>query len=347
MSAQLPLLPTTVVGSYALPSWIYASDDWIQRDLFGPVDVKERDDDAVNMAILDQQRAGIDVISDGEMRRRLFLHTFIPRMTGLRSMGVQRKTGEVGLDQEPWYEAVGRVEMPHGLGIVEEFEYLKQVADRPTKVTVPGPFALTMWFKPEPYYHDRVALAEEFVPAINAEVRRLAQAGATFIQIDEPDTPCVGYDPHTPKDLARLFNAVIDGVSGVKFGMHICFGTYKKVPYSKRTYARFFPDILEARVDQFVLEFANREMSEIEQWSQWAPDRELGAGVIDMRTHYLETPEDVAERIRLCLQSVPADKLYLNPDCGLRRAARWLAFRKLQNMVAGAQIVRQELAGRA
>ncbi len=343
MADQLPILPTTVVGSYSLPSWIYASDDWIQRDLFGPVDVKERDDDAVNMAILDQQRAGIDVITDGEMRRRLFVHSFLPRMTGLKNMGAPRKTGEVGLDLEPYYETTGRVSVPQGLGIVEEFEYLKQHADRPTKVTVPGPFALTTWFKPVEYYHDRTQLAAEFVPTINAEVRRLATAGAKFIQIDEPDTPGIGSDPHTPKDIARLFNACVEGVSGVKFAMHICFGTYKKVPYAKRSYARYFPDILEARVDQLVLEFANREMSEIDRWPQWVSDRELGAGVIDMRTHYLETPEDVAERIRRCLQYVPADKLYLNPDCGLRRAVRWLAFRKLQNMVAGAKLIREEL----
>ena len=91
MADRLPLLPTTVVGSYALPSWIYASDDWVQRGLFGPTDLKERDDDAVNVAILDQQRAGIDVITDGEMRRRLFLHTFIGRMTGIRKQNRRRR----------------------------------------------------------------------------------------------------------------------------------------------------------------------------------------------------------------------------------------------------------------
>jgi 5-methyltetrahydropteroyltriglutamate--homocysteine methyltransferase len=343
MAGALPIIPTTVVGSYGLPSWIYASDDWIQRDLFGPVDVAERDDDAVDVAILDQQRAGVDIITDGEMRRRLFVHSFIPRMTGLRTIGVPRKTGEVGLDQEPYYETTQRVTVPDGLGIVEQFQYLKEHTDRPTKVTVPGPFAVTMWFKPVEYYRDRTQLAEEFVPAINAEIRRLAAAGATFIQIDEPDTPCIGYDPHTPKDIARLFNACVEGVSGVKFAMHLCFGTYKKVPYAKRSYARFFPELLEARADQFVFEFANREMAEIDQWPRWAPDRELGAGLIDIRSYYLETPEDVAERIRLCLRYVPAEKLYVNPDCGMRRTARWQAFRKLQAMVAGARIVREEL----
>lgn len=344
MTATLPILPTTVVGSYGLPSWLYAADDWIARDLFGPVDVAETYNDAVDRAILDQERAGIDIITDGEMRRRGFIQSFAGRITGLKNVGEPRKVGEVGLDLEPIYETTGKVEVEKGLGIVEEFQYLKEHTDRPVKVTVPGPFAITGFMKPVQYYRDRPHLAEAFIPVVNAEIRRLAAAGATFIQVDEPAQPGYGHDPHKAKDIARLFNACIEGVSGVKFAMHICFGTYKKVPYAKRTYAPYFPDILEARVDQFVLEFANREMSEIEKWQQWAPDRELGAGVIDVRTHYLETPEDVAERIHTCLQYVPAEKLYLQPDCGMRRAARGLAFQKLKALVAGAKIVREELA---
>lgn len=343
MTRTLPILPTTVVGSYGLPSWLYAADDWIARDLYGPTDVAETYNDAVDRAILDQERAGIDIITDGEMRRRGFIQSFASRITGLKNVGAPRKVGEVGLDLEPIYETTGKVEVEKGLGIVEEFQYLKGHTDRPIKVTVPGPFAITSHMKPVVHYRDRTHLAEAFVPAVNEEIRRLAAAGATFIQVDEPAQPGCGYDPHTPKDLARMFNACTEGVTGVKFAMHICFGTYKKIPYAKRTYAPYFPEILEARVDQFVLEFANREMSEIEKWRQWAPDRELAAGVIDVRTHYLETPEDVAERIRICLKHVPAEKLYLTPDCGMRRVVRGLAFQKLQALVAGAKIVRQEL----
>jgi 5-methyltetrahydropteroyltriglutamate--homocysteine methyltransferase len=129
----------------------------------------------------------------------------------------------------------------------------------------------------------------------------------------------------------------------VKFALHICFGTYKKVPYAKRTYRSYFPDILEAKADQFVLEFANREMSEIDQWRHWAPDRELAAGVIDVRTAYCETPEDVAERIRVCLEHLPVEKLLLCPDCGMRRVVRYLAFDKLRALVKGTELVRKEL----
>ena len=341
-----PLLPTTVVGSYALPSWLYAADDWIRRDLFGPTDVAETLDDAVDRAILDQQLAGIDTITDGEMRRRGFVQSFASRISGLRNIGAPRKVGEVGLDLEPVFETAGRLSVGHGLGIVEEFRYLKTRADRPMKVTVPGPFAITSFLKPVEFYKDRPQLAAEFVPAIRAEIQALARDGATLIQIDEPAVPGLyGADPHKPADIARLFNACVEGVSGVKFALHICFGTYKKVPYAKRTYRPYFPEILDARADQFVLEFANREMAEIEHWRQWAPDRELAAGVIDVRTAYCETPEDVAERVRLCLKHVPAEKLSLCPDCGMRRVVRYLAFQKLTALVKGADLVREELVG--
>jgi 5-methyltetrahydropteroyltriglutamate--homocysteine methyltransferase len=260
-------------------------------------------------------------------------------------VGPDRKVGEISIDMEPILETRGQLDVPNGLGIVDEFLYLKAHTDRPLKVTVPGPFALTTYIRPVEYYRDRMQLAEAFVPTINAEIRTLAAAGATFIQLDEPATPGVGADPHEPREIAALCNRCGVGVSGVKFGLHICFGTYRKISYAKRTYAPYFPAILEARVDQFVLEFANREMSEIERWPEWSDGRELGAGIIDIRNHYQETPEDVAERIRVCLQHVPADKLYLNPDCGFRRVARWIARRKLESMVAGTQIVRNEIGG--
>jgi len=347
MASALPILPTTVVGSYALPSWLWAADDWITRDLFGPIDIEETYNDAVDRAILDQQIAGVDIITDGEMRRRGFVQTFAGRITGLRNAGAPRKTGEVGIDQDPVFETTGKVEVPHGLGIVEEFEYLRAHVDQPVKVTVPGPFALTTFYKPVEYYKDRTQLAEAFVPAINAEIRRLAEAGAKHIQLDEPATPGYGYDPHTPKDLARLFNRCVEGVKGVKFAMHICFGSYKKIPYAKKTYAPYFPELLEAGVDQFVFEFATREMHEIDQWMKWAPDRELCAGVVDIRTHYVETPEDVAEKIRKALEYVPAEKLSLCPDCGMRRVARYIAFGKLKSLAQGARIVRKELTGKS
>jgi 5-methyltetrahydropteroyltriglutamate--homocysteine methyltransferase len=346
MTQDLPLLPTTVVGSYAHPSWFYAAKELMEADRFGPTDIDETFDDAVDRAVADQEQAGLDIISDGEMRRASFVWAFASRMTGLRDAGPLRKMGPMSIDMRSVQETTGPVGVPHGMGAVEEFEYVRARTDRHVKVPLPGPFALTTFIRPVEHYRDRTHLAEAFVPALNDEIKRLAAAGCKWIQLDEPATP--GYaasDPHTAADIARLFNACVDGVAGVHLSLHICFGSFRKLPYAKKTYAPYFPDLLEARADQFVFEFATREMAEIERWQSWAPDRELGAGIIDIRTHWCETPTDVAEKVRKCLDHVPADKLFLTTDCGLRYVHRTLARAKITNLVAGVRTVRDELAG--
>lgn len=346
MTPKLPLLYTTMIGSYAHPAWLYAAQDWMREGRFGQTDVQETYDDAVDRAIADQELAGIDEITDGEMRRESFVWAFAKRATGLKEVEAPRKVGELGLDQRSVWDTTGPVDMPHGLGAVEEFEYLKAHTQRATKISLPGPFATTTFMRPVEHYRDRPSLAEAFVPAIRAEIERLAAAGCTFVQLDEPATPGYGYDPHAPKDIARLFNQCVEGIEGVRFGLHICFGTFRKITYAKRTYAPYFPDLLEARADQFAFEFANREMYEIEHWADWAPDRELCAGIVDVRTHYLETADDVAERARRCLEHIPAERLCFSPDCGLRYVPRWLARAKLQALTDGVAQVRAELDGR-
>ncbi|HZR98577.1 MAG TPA: methionine synthase [Chloroflexota bacterium] len=342
--AALPLLPTTVVGAHGRPSWLHTAKAEIARGAYGPIDAQEALDDAVEIAILDQTRAGIDIITDGEMRREGFLATFAGRITNLRNVGPLRKVGEVGLDMEPVLETTGRVEVPLGMGIVEEFAYLQAHTTKPIKVTCPGPYALTAYIRPVEGYRSRRELAEAFVPAINAELRRLVAAGATFIQVDEPAISGVDVAPTPPADMVALFNQAVEGVQA-KLALHICFGTYRKMPYAPRTYRPYLPVLRDARADHLVLEFANRLMAEIELWRELGGDRELGAGVIDVRNWYVETPEEVAALIRTALQHVPAEKLYLNPDCGLRRQARWVGYKKLQALAAGAAIVRRELTG--
>jgi 5-methyltetrahydropteroyltriglutamate--homocysteine methyltransferase len=343
--AALPLLPTTVVGAYGRPSWLHTAKAEIARGGYGPTDTREALDDAVEIAILDQTRAGIDVVSDGEMRREGFLGTFADRLTNLRNVGPLRKVGEVGLDMEPALETTGKIEVPHGMGIVEEYEYLRAHTDKPIKMTCPGPYALTAYIRPVEGYRSRRELAEAFVPAINAELKRLVAAGATFIQVDEPAISGVDVAPTPPADMVALFNQTVEGVNA-KLALHICFGTYRKMPYAPRTYAPYLPVLRDVRADHLVLEYANRMMSEIELWRELGGDRELGAGVIDVRNWYVETPEEVAALIRTALKHVPAERLYLNPDCGLRRQARWVGFKKLQALAEGAAIVRRELTGR-
>ncbi len=215
MAHDLPLLPTTVVGSYAHPSWFYAAKELMEADRFGPTDVAETFDDAVDRAVADQEQAGLDIISDGEMRRASFVWAFASRMTGLRDAGPLRKMGPMSIDMRSVQETTGPVGVPHGMGAVEEFEYVRTRTDRHIKIPLPGPFALTTFIRPVEHYRDRTQLAEAFVPALNDEIRRLAAAGCKWIQLDEPATP--GYaanDPHTAADIARLFNACVEGVSG-------------------------------------------------------------------------------------------------------------------------------------
>ncbi|MHB8618170.1 MAG: methionine synthase [Chloroflexota bacterium] len=341
---DLPLLPTSVVGSYALPSWFHLAKEHLARGDLGVTDIREFEDDGVALAILDQERAGIDVVSDGEMRRHEFLAGFLRTVGGLRQVPTPRRIGEPGLDDRPHYETVGPLHLPDSLGLVEEYRAARAVAERPLKVTIPGPFAFSAHIVPVDHYSSRLGVAEEFVGLINAELRAVVHAGAEFVQVDEPVTPGQGEEPYRAADLVRLVAATLEGVVA-KRAMHVCFGAYKRLTYAKRTYRPYFPRLLDAPVDQFVLEFANREMSEIDLFRDLGA-RELGAGVIDVRSWYRETPEDVAEMVRACLAHVPADKLWLNPDCGLRRMPRGQARAKLAALAAGVRPVRQELEGK-
>lgn len=174
---------------------------------------------------------------------------------------------------------------------------------------------------------------------INRELKALVNAGADFVQVDEPAFSEFAKDG---KEMAKIFNATVEGVKA-KIAMHICFGNHRGRPLVKRTYRRLFPAVLEAKTDQFVLEFANRELAEIDLGKEVGNVNELGAGLIDQKSFYIETPEDVAERIRTALKHVPAEKLWINPDCGFNPTPRWIALAKLRAMVEGAKIVRREL----
>ena len=335
----LPIIPTTVVGSYATPSWLWTALDEIDKGNYGPTDVRETFDDAVNMAIMDQERAGVDIISDGEMRRWYFVQSFYKRMTGIEPDPPLRKVGLYGYDSPPRYHTVEKVTLPGGLGIVEEFKYTRTHTEKPIKATCPGPLTLTMHIRPREGYKDRLELAWEFAQLINKELKALVEAGADFIQLDEPSYAVI---PGGAKDWVDLYNACVEGVDA-KLALHVCFGNLTSRPRGKRQYGWMFPELLEANAQQLVFEFANREMRESDLWKEHSIDRELGAGVVDIKSFYVETPEDVAERIREFLKYVPPEKLYVSPDCGFFQLPRWLSYLKLEVLVKGTQLVRREL----
>jgi 5-methyltetrahydropteroyltriglutamate--homocysteine methyltransferase len=342
MAATLPRIPTHVMGSHGFPGWFWGALDKIKAGDYGQTDVKETFDDATQLAIRDQERAGIDVICDGEMRRFFFVQTFYGKMEGLEHVEPLRRTGLYAYDSVPRYRAVGRVTVPEGLGVVDEFTYLKTQTAKPVKATVPGPVTLSIHIQIRPgdaYDGDRLALTWDMVPVVNAELKALVAAGADWIQIDEPSAAIV---PGQIDEYVKMFNACVDGVRA-KIGLHVCFGNLLSRPRGKRSYRWMFPALKTARCDQFVFEYANREMAEIEDWKDYGVDREVACGVVDVKSFYLEPPEEVAERIALCAKYIPVDRLSAVPDCGFFPVPRWLAFEKLKRLAAGAALARKKL----
>ena len=335
------LLPTTVVGSYAWPGWLEQAQDAIRAGKFGEKDIEELRHDAVLVAVHDQEAAGVDVITDGEMGRFDFNLGFYGAFTGLKPMPVPRLLGAPGHDQRPKFEIVATLGAPGGLGAVAEFKLLKSIAKAGTKATIPGPFTLSGRLITNSRYPTRRAIAEALVEVVRRECLALVEAGADTIQVDEPSFACY---PEGVGDYIELFNATVQGVRA-KIVTHLCFGNYKARAVGKRSYRALFPKVLGLKADQFILEFAGREMAEADLWQEFAATKELAAGVVDVKSYYIETPEDIAARIRHLLKYVPADKLWITADCGFSQTARWAAFAKLQNMVAGARIVREELGG--
>ena len=339
MVTKSPILPTSVVGSYATPSWLFTAIQEMDKGNYGETDINETFNDAVKVAISDQEQAGIDIISDGEMRRWHFVQSFYKKMTGIEREPDLRKIGVYGYDSPARYKAVSKIEVPKGLGIIEEFDYLKTQTNLPVKMTCPGPLTLTIHVRPGNIYKNRIDMAWELADVINQELKSLVEKGATFIQIDEPSFAII---PGEMDDWIDLYNATVKGVNA-KLALHVCFGNLGSRPRGKRQYEWMFPKLLDANAEQLVLEYANREMIEADLWSKYDIPNELGAGVVDIKSFHVETPEDVAERIRILLKDTDPEKMSINPDCGFFQLPRWLAYKKLQALVAGTQIVRSEL----
>ncbi len=335
------LLPATVVGSYAFPGWLCQAEEAIRSGKFGEKDIEELRQDAVLMAVHDQETAGVDVITDGEMGRLDFNLGFYSAFSGLRPLPTPRLLGAPGHDQRPRFEIVGTLGAPQGLGVVNEFLYLKSVARHAIKATIPGPYTLAGRLVPNPRYPTRRAIAEALVEIVRRECLRLVEAGADLIQVDEPSFACY---PEGVDEYVALFNATVEGVRA-KIATHLCFGNYKARAVGKRVYRPLFPKILELMADQFLLEFAGREMAEADLWREFSATKELAAGVVDVKSYYIETPKDVADRLGVLLKNVPPEKLWVAPDCGFSQTARWATLAKLRNMVAGTRLVRAKLTG--
>jgi 5-methyltetrahydropteroyltriglutamate--homocysteine methyltransferase len=341
--ATLPLLPATVIGSWAFPGWYAKFCDEAVRapDLFGPDDRDEAVRDAVRLAVDDQQRAGADLISDGEMQRVDFNLGFYDHLTGIQPLPQGRRWGPPAHDQRSKYVCVAPLEAPSGLALVEEYQRLRTITDAPVKVPVPGPYTLAGCLQGGAIYRDREALTEALLPIVNREMKELVRAGVEFVQLDEPSFAC---HPDKPDEFLDLIARTVAGVKA-KISMHLCFGNYRGRAVGHRSYRPLFPHLARAAVQQCALEFASREMAEIELARDIKPPMELAVGLVDVKNTWIEPPELVAERLRLVLRHIEPERVHVTPDCGFSQTARFIACRKLASMVEGVRLVRRELKG--
>jgi 5-methyltetrahydropteroyltriglutamate--homocysteine methyltransferase len=335
---------TTVIGSYPFPSWLEFA--MAHLDQFGSADIAEMQDDAVIAAIHDQTAAGLDVITDGEQTRFDFNLSFYGYLEGIKpETAPPRRWGPPAHDQRGKHEIIGELRAPRGLGAVAEFERLKRLAPPgPTlKASVPGPYTLSGRLLPNTYYKDRYAITEALLPIVRKELEDLVKAGCTELSVDEPSMSCYAYRENT-KRFIDIFNRTVEPVVGkCRLCVHLCFGNYKGHPVGYRRLAPMFPDFLDFKVNEMHVEMANREFAEIEMIARIAEKMEVAVGIVDVKSYYIESVEDIVERIQLCLKHVPAEKLSVAPDCGLSQTARWAAKQKLINMVEGARRVRKQI----
>jgi len=337
-------LRTTVIGSYPFPGWLEFGCQHL--DQFGEADRAEMIDDAVAIAVRDQVEAGLDVITDGEQTRLDFNLSFYGFIQGLELESASpRRFGPPAHDQRGKHKIIAPLTAPRGLGAVEDFERLKRIA--PTgpmlKASVPGPYTLSGRLLPNTQYADRYAITEALLPIVRAELESLVKAGCKEITVDEPSMSCYAHR-EKPKRFVDIFNRTVESVRGkCRLSTHLCFGNYKGRAVGLRRYAPMFPAFLDFHVDEIHLEMASREFAELEIINLITRKLDAAVGIIDVKSYYIETAEDVASRVRACLQHAPADRLSFAPDCGLSQTARWAARQKLQNMVAGVHQVRNKL----
>ncbi len=339
------LLPTTVVGSYPQPEWL-VDFKVLKAQTVPRVRVKEMwrvaepyleqaQDDATLIAIRDMERAGIDIITDGEMRRESYSNRFATALEGIDIETPAIIKNRAGVDTVV-PRAVGKIQRRAPVE-VRDMEFLRRNTDRKAKITLPGPFTMTQQVKNE-HYRDQEELAMDFAAAVNAEARDLQKAGADVIQLDEP---WLRNDPEAAKRFAvKAINRALEGIT-VPTVVHLCFG-YAFLVKDKPTSYFFLSELADSKAQQISIESAQPkiDLGVLKDLS----GKKIMLGVINLGDQIVETPEQVAERIRAGLKHVSPDRLIPAPDCGMKYLSREVAFGKLKALADGAAIVRRELS---
>ncbi len=339
------LFPTTLVGSYPQPEWLIDRQRLAGRfpprvralELWRipPPQLQEAQDDATLVAIKAQEDAGLDIVSDGEIRRESYSNLFATALEG-----VDLDNPGTALDRSghpnPVPRVIGPIRRKHPVGL-RDLAFLLAHTQRRVKVTVPGPFTMAQQAQIDFYGGDRRAAAMDYAVAVNQEIHDLFAAGADVVQIDEP------YMQARP-DEARAYglavlNRALEGVTGMT-AVHICFG-YAAIIHTRPSGYSFLGELAECACRQISIETAqsNLDCSVLKK----LPGKKIILGVIDLSTTRVETPEEVAARIARALPYVAAENVIVAPDCGMKYLAREVAFGKLQALVAGARIARGQM----
>lgn len=339
------LLPTSLVGSYAMPEWLI--DRKRLQDRFPPrvrakelwrIDpqwLEEAQNDATIMAIHDQERAGLDIITDGEMRRESYSNRFATALEG-----VDMENHGTALDRSghpnPVPRITGKIRRKHPVQ-VEDVKFLRSQTDKKIKITVPGPFTMSQQAQND-FYDDEAALALDYAAAVNEEIKDLFAAGADIVQLDEPYMQA---RPEKAREYGvEALQRALDGVDG-ETALHICFGYAAIIHDGRAGGYQFLSELADTDIAQVSVETAQSELNP----QELAPlkQKRVILGVLDLSDPEVETPKTVAKRIRRGLEAVPAEKVIVAPDCGLKYLPHATAFGKMKAMVEGAKLVRAEL----
>ena len=341
------LLPTTLVGSYPQPDWLIdrkrlaeivpprarASELW----RVAPPFLEQAQDDATLLALRDQERAGLDIVTDGEMRRESYSNRFAIALDGMDADNPAQVPARTPGRFQIVPRVVGQISRTKAVQ-VRDVAFLREATDRPIRITVPGPFTMTQQLFDE-FYNDEAALALDCAAALNEEIRDLFAAGADVVQLDEPFL-------QAQPEKARRFeiaaiNRAVEGITGT-MALHLCFGYAARVAEKPSAYS-FLPELERVNVRQVSVEAAQPKLDP--SVLEALPNKQVMVGVLDLGDMTVETPQVVAGQIRQAMRHVPAERLVVAPDCGMKYLPRDVAFAKMCAMVEGAKIVRAELRG--
>ncbi|ELZ55196.1 MULTISPECIES: methionine synthase [Halorubrum] len=321
-------LLSTVVGSYPKPKWLNRADELVDDpdSKFDESDLEEAHDDACRLITHEHERAGLDTVVDGEMRRNEMVEFFADRIDGYEFNGPVKVWGHNYFDKPSVVEEVEYDEP----WLVDEFEFTSSVAERPVKVPITGPYTLGFWAFNEAYPSTE-ELVYDLADLVNEEVEKLVEAGARYIQIDEPALAT------TPEDHAIVGEAlerIADGIpEEVRIGLHVCYGDYSRV----------YPEINDYPIDEFDIELSNGDYEQIPVLEEPELEPDLALGVVDAHTAEVESVEEIKRNIRQGLRVVPPEKLTISPDCGLKLLPRDIAYGKTENMVTAVREIEAEI----